>query len=162
MLETIRSGLTRAFYEGAKVCGVLPSELSYEELNALAAAYFAQYDHLDSLGDAIEANSKANKGKVTPLLRRSDMWSNAYASVKAQAQLMACGDKKLKWNEGDTKEKCVDCLAYDQRVYRASTWARYGIKPQSPSLACHGFNCHCSFEVTDDKCTPGRPPRMTG
>jgi len=163
MLSTIKNGLTRAWYEGAKECGIKPSELSYEENNALAAAYFSQYDHLDSLGDAIEANSKANEGKITPLIRRSDMWVNAYRATVTQAQTMSCRDKKARWDLGPTKEHCVDCAKYAGRVYRMSTWDRYGIHPQSTGLACGGiWNCKCFFTVTDEPCTPGRPPRMTG
>jgi len=162
MMGTIRTGFTKAWYEGAAKCGIKPNELSPEERLQMEATINNQFQYIDGVATAIEAGSQANKGKLTPLLRRADIWVNGYRATVTQAQIMACKDKKLKWIEGDTKVKCVDCLAYDQRVYRGSTWVRYGIRPQSPELACHGFNCQCRFEVTDDPCTPGRPPRMTG
>ncbi|RLC88775.1 MAG: hypothetical protein DRJ03_01620 [Chloroflexi bacterium] len=57
---------------------------------------------------------------------------------------------------------CIDCLNYSGRVYRASIWAKYDIRPQHPNLACHGYNCKCHFEVTTENAWPGRPPGMTG
>ena len=59
-------------------------------------------------------------------------------------------------------EKAPAAVTYDGRVYRASVWAAYGIATQSPKLSCHGYNCKCELVATQNPCTPGKPPRMTG
>jgi hypothetical protein len=93
---------------------------------------------------------------------RARLWVNRYNAVRAEAQAIVCSDQKLTWRLGDTEEHCEDCLNYQGRTYRASTWNRYGIRPQSFELACGGWNCDCRFEPTDAPVSAGRPPGMTG
>ena len=57
---------------------------------------------------------------------------------------------------------CCDCLRMHGRVYRNSIWAKYGIEPQSPNLACFGGHCRCKKTPTDLPVTKGRPPALRG
>jgi len=163
MGSDIERAYPKAWLEGASVSGIKSlDELTIEEQNALREATYAQFAYIPPFADDIVANSKANGGKLAPLLKRVDLWVNGYNSIVAQAKTMSCGDLKYRWTLGPTLEKCDDCLKYNGRVYRGSVWAKYGAIPRSKSLACHGYNCLCALEPTDAPVTPGRPPAPTG
>jgi len=161
--DDIERAYPQAWLEGASACGIKSlDELTEEEQDALKEAIFAALPYIGPFADAIVAGSRANKGKLAPLLTRTDIWVNQYNGILAKARTMSCGDLKWRWVRGPTEVSCRDCSAYNGRVYRGSTWAKYGIYPKSPSLACHGFNCLCKLEATDAPITRGRPPAMTG
>lgn len=161
MESAIRLGIPRAWYEGAKECGVQPSELTPEERLGIEQAVYEQYNYIVGFADAIEAGSKANGGKLAPLLSRAEMWIGRYNQTKEKAKSMACADRKAMWVYGDTIQHCEDCSRVVGRTYRLSTWDRYGWIPGSNELACGGWRCKCSRVPTDAPCTPGRPPKLS-
>lgn len=165
MISAIQWGLRRAFHEGAAEMGIKPEELTAEERIALGTHIHEQMGYVMAFADDIEAGSKANKGKLRPLLKRTVTWANRYNEVKNHAKLLTGMNKKLKWVLHllrVTVESCGDCLKLDGRIHRASVWAAYDIRPQSPRLECGGFKCGCGFEPTDEKGSSGRPPKLTG
>jgi hypothetical protein len=109
----------------------------------------------------VERNSRAEGGKLTPLLGRGDLWVNRYNQAVSMAKMSACGDLKYRWIVGPT-EHCTDCAMYNGRVYRGSVWASVGAQPQASALACHGFRCQCILQQTTDAAMPGRPPAPRG
>lgn len=162
MSTVIRRNLTFAWYEGAKQCGINPSELTSEEISQLNIEINKDMGYLIGFADAIRRGQKSEGGKLTPLLRRAELWANRYDAVRSNAMSYACRDKKLKWVWNPLKEHCGDCMRLNGRVYRASIWRKYDIKPRMRSLACHGYNCGCMFVETDEPATPGRPPSIGG
>lgn len=159
--SAISRHLQTAWSEGAKECGIAVDELSEEETKARDAFIDEQKSFVSDFGDAIRGSDKIGKGKLQPLFGRAEMWVNRYADARNRAKTLACGDSKLLWTVGPT-EHCRDCLKYNGRVYRASMWTKYEIRPQSSRLACHGFRCQCQLSKTDKQLTKGVPPRMTG
>jgi len=160
MTNAINRRLAEAFEEGAKECGIKPDEFTEEEWLALGKAVQSELTFVSGLGEAIEQNSKANKGKLGPLLQRVELWVNRYNDVKNQAKTLICGNLKYRWQLGPT-EHCVDCAKLSGRVYRGSIWQKYGILPQSHELACGGWRCQCSLVPTDEPVTRGRPPKLS-
>lgn len=165
MVGVIERGLNRAWREGASECGVAPNELTQAEITELEYFINEQFTHVPGFADKIEANSKASGGKYAPLKAQVEVWAARYDEIRARAQLMACADQKLEWvlnYKRKAKEHCVDCMKLNGRVYRASTWKKYDIRPQHPDLACGGWVCACGFRPTDKPVTPGRPPKLSG
>lgn len=160
MVGTIKRGLTYAWYDGAKVCGINSIELNSEEYAAIQMAINTEIGRLIGFGQYIEKFSKKNGGKVSTILARANMWGGSYAMVKSQAMTMACADKKLKWVWNPIKEHCDDCRRLNGKVYRASVWRKYDIYPRAWKLRCRGRYCGCNFIPTDDPVTSGRPPRI--
>jgi hypothetical protein len=158
----VGNGLTLAWNEGAAECGIFPNDFTQEEINERDAAILLEYSYIASFADFIMQNSKANGGLLRSLQFRINMWANRYRDLRNRAKAKACADKKLKWLLGPTEEHCDDCSNYAGRVYRASIWNKYNIKPQSRELSCKGYNCQCDLVPTDEPGTPGRPPAMTG
>jgi hypothetical protein len=161
MMTTIRRGLTAAWHDGASQAGVQPSELTPEERLAMERAIFEEIGHIGGLASEIEANSKANGGKLSPLMGRAEMWSNRYSDVVSKALMMARGDPKLQWVWTPEKEHCSTCTALNGKVKRQSYWNKVGVKPRdppNPNLECKGWRCGCSFSVTTDRCSPGPLP----
>lgn len=162
MRVLINRRLKQAFDEGAAECGIKPDEFTEEENLALVQTILEELEHIDELAQRVEENSKKNKGKLTPLLTRvSTLWVNKYNDFVNLGKQQVCGDEKLIWNLGSTKEHCRDCLNYNGRVYRASVWKRNKIKPQSKRLFCRGFRCLCELKPTNLPVTKGRVPAPT-
>jgi len=162
MYSAIDSGLRNAWLTGAARCGIKKDELNEAENQALRRVILNERSYIAGFADAILENSKENKGKLTPLLRRAELWVKRYNDVASQAQVMACSDKKLKWMR-HALDSCSSCRKMEGRVYRASVWNKYGLRPRSPKLECmigaKGVPvCRCEFMETDEKVTPGRPP----
>lgn len=162
MMTAIWRGFERAFADGAGECGILPEEFTPIERMDLEQRIFDQYNYINGVLDFIQANSKTNGGKWGTVNARVPLWANRYGEAREKAKGMACADQKAKWVYGDTIEHCKDCSRVVGRVYRFSTWDRYGWIPGSHELACGGWRCKCQRVPTDEKCTPGRPPSLSG
>ncbi len=159
LISTIMRGYEQAWQEGASDCGLLPEDRTAEEQRVLDGEISS--DQGFSLGFGSYIIDAKNTGKKWGDIQgRVGIWENRYNAIMALAQQTSCGDQKYKWVLGPTDQHCEDCSKYAGRVYRASTWGY--VRPQSHQLACHGYNCACSLEPTDDRCTPGFPPDPTG
>jgi len=162
MTATIQRRLPQAWYDGSKDCGVMPADLSPEERMALQQAIVSEMSFVTRFADDIMAGSKANGGKLQPLLARVEMWAARYSDLQSRARLMACEDQKLQWVMGATKEHCNSCLRLSGKVKRASYWRRVNVYPQSPpnpNLECDGWG-KCQLLPTDERCSPGPLPRL--
>lgn len=156
--------LTEAFNAGAKECGIKPDELTIDEQQALADMLVAETTFVSGFATAIDEGSRANKGKLTPLFTRLEMWVNRYNDIKNQAKILTCKDVKLEWIYGDTVH-CSTCLSLNGKVKRASQWQASGIQPQSPPndmLECGGWRCQCTLQQTDKPVSKGPLPRFRG
>ena len=162
MTDTVERGIMDAWKEGAAKAGVAEDELTQAELDARMAFMWAQWSQLPGLATFVDAHSQANEGKLETALGRVDLWVNQYNAATTEAQMMAKADQKMLWMLGPTEEHCRDCAKYAGRVYRASTWLKYNIRPQAMALACHGYRCACTTVPTDLPANKGRPPAMTG
>lgn len=163
MRNTVRIGLTRAFREGTKQCGIEPIDWSPEEKMALGNAIANEDSRIWSVLMFIEQNSKARGSKRGPVTARAAVWVNRYRDAANMAKVMACADKKLEWVLGPTKKHCSSCIKLAGKVKRASYWDRMGIRPQNPAnpmLECQGYKCLCDFRVTDLHMSPGPLPRL--
>ena len=157
----IRRGLRFAWQDGSEECGIRPSDWTPEERQALQRAIARELGYVDGFLTAIEKGSKANGGKLGPLMGRAESWITRYLDIRHQAMVTACANRSMVWRLGSTKDHCRDCLRYEGRVYRAKTWRKWGAMPQSRSLECRGYRCQCTLALTDEPCTPGHPPKPT-
>lgn len=164
-LSTFRSAVERAiekaWIEGAQECGIQADELTVEELTKRDEFIFEQNEQAANFIDDIVDQSKANGGKLTPLLQRAEMWINQYSSAKQQSEVLACADEKREWQVGRT-EHCRTCLALNGQVRRMSVWANT-ILPRNapnPKLECRGFRCQCTLRKTNKPISRGRIPGL--
>lgn len=142
MISTIDSGLTQAWYEGAKEVGILPAELSPQERAELRKMQNLELQHVGGLADRIEKGSKEAGGKWGALLPAVEQWALRARDVRNRAMLMAQGDPKLMWELGRTEKHCSTCYGLHMKVKRASYWERLGLRPQNPPnrmLECEGW-----------------------
>ena len=163
MGRAIERGITSAWYDGAAQCGVLPEELTIDEMKVLRYRISQQTNYLNRFAEVIEAGSKENGGKLTPLMQRAQLWVNRYSDVKNEAQILACGDQKLRWDLGATEQHCRTCYALNGKVKRASFWKKLGVRPQNAPnalLECGGWKCDCDLVVTDEPISRGAMPAL--
>jgi hypothetical protein len=163
MWDTVGLGIEKAWYQGAKSCGISEDELTLEEKLRRDTMITDQRNYIMGFLDWVHEHRRDGPEKLpfARIVSRANMWGHGWHSAYNEAMSRACANQKLRWVLGPTKVHCNDCATYADRIYRASIWQKYDIRPQHPSLGCHGFGA-CAFEVTDEKCNPGRPPRMTG
>src|SRR5690554_2264115 len=100
MVVTIQNGLTRAWTEGMRACGIEPEEMTEDERELLQRQILSDASHITGFAQAIIRNSRASGGKLSPLLRRAGLWENRYGAVRELARSSACKDKKLEWVMG--------------------------------------------------------------
>jgi len=160
MLSAITRAYNQAAIEGAKQCGISVDEMTDEELKKVQELIENEKQWIDGLAGDIVENNQANGGKLNELIYRANYWASRYEQVKQAIKMMACADKKYRWQYGDTRH-CSSCLDLNGRVYRGKVWANY-IQPRSSQLACFGIHCQCQLIETDERITSGKPPRIKG
>ena len=163
MIMLIDRGLRNAWYDGAAECGITPDDLSEEELYEMRNMINTEIQFVMDYANTIFANSKANKKLLRNLMPRAEMWVLRYTDARNRARIMACGDQKLEWVLGNTKEHCPSCLRLSGKVKRASFWKRSGIEPQhppNPNLHCKGYRCECQRIPTSLPTSPGPLPML--
>jgi len=130
----IRVGLTNAWHRGMKSVGLQPADMTPEERIKLQQIIVEETRHLTPFLDAIERGSKANGGKLGPLMNRAKMWANRFRDVENQARQSAQNDPILMWQYGDTKH-CGDCLRLNEKKKRASTGGARAFVPKVQNLS---------------------------
>jgi len=160
---------TQAWEEGERACGFTPADRTDQQRQRLQSEVGRDMQSVYGLAAYIEAatarTSGGEQGKRSAwasISARLDIWANRYNAVRSAAQTIVCADKKMVWYLGRTEKHCTDCLTYEGRVYRASTWRAAGAMPQSRRLECGGWNCDCRLVPTDASALPGRPPSPRG
>lgn len=156
-ITAIRVGLTRAFHKGLEAGGISPDEMSKEEQAYLTRAITEQYGYITGFATAIAENTKAQGGKLTPLLNRVELWVQAYTVVYNQGRSFADIDGKYMWILGSTKEHCESCLRLNGKVKRISYWQAH-IMPRTRPLDCGGWRCQCNLEPTTEPLSRGILP----
>lgn len=168
-LDSIRAviefGYRRAWYEGGRECGILPDEMTVDELIFLRRRILSDIIRADNLATDVWNGRKSKGGKLYSFYPRADLWANNYNEVRNMAQLMSCQDQKRKWVV-DARESCPSCLALAGKVKRMSYWREHDVYPQHRSkldcmIGAGGVPvCKCSFEKTDERVTPGPLPSL--
>lgn len=161
MSLAIERCFTQAWYEGAKIYGINPSELSVEEINRLTLEVNKEVSYINGFIQSILSNSRALGGRLESLFSRADLWVSGYNRIRILASTYAAKDQKQEWVYGDAKH-CRDCLTYNGKVYRASVWRKHGIYPRMYELECRGYNCKCQLVPTNKPANKGYPPRPKG
>ena len=165
MFVAIDNAFYRAWYEGAAECGIKPEELTPDEQQELQQAIATERGFIGRFADTIEKNSKAEGGKLTPLLNRVDRWVIRYNDIRNRAKMMACGDQKLEWVLG-ISEHCDSCLKLAGKIKRASYWQENDVRPQHPTkllcmIGAGGVSvCQCALVPTDRHLSPGPLPSL--
>jgi len=161
MEAQVATSWRRAWADGIKEFGLTLDDMTAEELLALNAQIMDDQNQVRGYVEWVDANrasyeiSHIQDGRQTSWTEwtrqafaldrwkkveaRMRVWWNSYHRVQNMARQLAAGDRPMEWVLGPT-EHCTSCSNYAGRVYRASTWLKYGIRPQMPSLECGGFN----------------------
>ena len=159
MTTSLDRSIKAAWKEGAARAGVTEDEFTDDEKYERERFYWAQVGHIASFGTDAEKGSKANGGKLAPLLSRVELWVNQYNSVAVKAEAMAAGDAKYMWVYGPT-EHCSSCAGLNGKVKRMSYWVEH-VLPQNapnPRLSCGGWRCKCTLQKTTEPLSKGRLP----
>jgi hypothetical protein len=158
--SAVFSGLSSAWFMGARSAGIERDEMTDAELQAMQVGLFQQMMYIPSLGNFIQANSKANGRALSIVLNRLPLWVSRYSEFFTRGRLMAKRDQKHIWRLGATDKHCGSCVKLDGKVKRASQWVAANIYPKCPDLECHGYYCGCTLSPTTDPMSKGRLPKL--
>lgn len=160
----ISNQLTRAWHEGADSVGVAKEDMTEEDKDYLTAIIDSEYDHVLDLAADIEAAQAGTleefRARFVP---RIDMWVLRYTDVVNQAKVYFGGKTRMVWTLGATEEHCITCAALNGICAFAEEWEEAGVYPQNApnqALACGGWRCDCSLEVTDKRRSAGALARI--
>jgi len=166
MVVTLDRNLRRAWDEGLAQAGIAPGEMSDAEQDALMALINGQFQYLPPFSQVIVNSSKANGGKLGPLLQRGELWLGRYDEAVVRAKTMASGNKKMRWTlhgHHVTKKPCSSCLRLNGKVKRANFWHEKGILPRVAGcwwLICKGYRCGCDLIETNEPLSKGPLPSL--
>jgi hypothetical protein len=163
-IAAISNQITRAWNEGAREVGVEPEEMTDTDKAELKAVIDSEYDHVLDLGEAIIMSRNGTMEEFRQQFRpRVDLWVARYNDAANRAKVYFGGRQRLVWTLGATEEHCETCAALNGIVAFADEWEQSGIRPQSPPneiLACGGWQCDCSLELTDKRRSPDALGRL--
>jgi hypothetical protein len=163
--QVIGDELTDGYLRGTQQFGVTEDDLTDEDREELGELIKAQVDFLTALAAAIVGNNRTASGGDLVVREqytaRAELWANRYRESFNAGTRSAARDALVEWQYGPT-EHCTDCLNYNGKVYRASVWAKAGIRPQMSTLECGGYLCQCKFTPTTKPETPGVPAPPVG
>jgi len=160
--SSIERWITIAWEQGATECGIGPDELTQDELIERDEFIGEQIDQSNDFINHIVENSKKNKGKLTPLFKRAELWVNQFNSASTLAESMACADEKRIWVLGRVEKHCRSCLKLAEKVKRLSFWQNHVLPRNAPNqqLECGGFRCDCDLRKTSKPISKGPLPRL--
>jgi hypothetical protein len=157
LVDVIDAQFDRAWNEGMRDNGLDPAkDMTDEWAKILDERKVQELPYIEGFASDIAAAGKAGD-PLDPLFTRADIWSGRYNEVVDLARVTTRPDDRFKWVYGDT-EHCTDCERLNGIVATGKDWGESGWAPQSQDLECHGFNCQCRLEPTDDPLTPGGIP----
>jgi hypothetical protein len=153
MNGTIKFGLTAAFEQGASVSGVEPDEFEAPDTKLMTDIITDEKSHVGELLTFLDGLANDKSKTLASADYRLHMWANRYQAVLDQARIHFGGKKRLTWVLGSA-EHCQTCLDLSKIVAWAQEWDASGIRPKSPDLACHGYNCACEMAETTRRRSP--------
>lgn len=164
MTNSIIAGLNAAFDEGLARVGGTPADVSPAERRALRLVIDNELAQVDGFGDAVEAGSKANGGKLGDHFARLELWIRRYPQVVEMGALAGGKDEdNYVWLLGRTEKHCPECATLHGVVASKAAWDASGLKPKrppNPRLTCGGWRCDCTLSKTDLPATKGGIPRV--
>jgi hypothetical protein len=154
MTRLLDDQIVRAWREGMRQNDLDPQrDMTPEWESEIRAIQDSEFSHVQGFLDAILA-ARASGSGTDALMTRAGLWASRYPDVVSRARVItAPKDLLFTWEYGDTVKHCETCSEMAALGAKpASFWAEKqaeGIYPQSPQLACSGFNCDCRLKATD-------------
>jgi hypothetical protein len=157
---TVFTGLSSAWFSGARAAGIERDEMTDAENQALQVALFQQMTYIGGLANYVYLHSQANDFKLSVPMSRLGLWSNRYKEFYIKGMVMAKADPKYTWVLGPTDKHCQDCVRISGKTKRSSQWLKSGWMPRSNRLFCGGYNCQCDLIPTTMPMSKGNLPRL--
>jgi hypothetical protein len=164
MANLISGQLTQAYQQAYIDEGFTSFTLPDYLASSLETMILNQYDFVDAFfRDIVDA--RIDGTPIDPLLARAQLWAGQYDTAYQNAVALITKEMggNLIWQEGDTIEKCYQCVSFDGIVARASEWAALGIAPKNfpnDKLDCKGGHCDCTLTPTTKRRSPNAYGRL--
>lgn len=153
--RSIDEQLTKAWNEGAADVGVMPDEMSNEDIEILRLIIANENDFITrimgEIGDKRDDPNYTREMFDSEYGARVDLWANRYNETVNRARMQFGQKQKGEWVTGPTEQSCPTCSKLNGIVAFYYEWESAGFHPQNPpneKLACGGWACLCEIKPT--------------
>lgn len=143
MRALIRQFAELAYKAGLAEGGIL-DDLTPKQQQRIDVLLARQQTMIDQFIDELLAKRLSE----AEMEQRVRLWANgALQPIYNEAVNEANADGLYMWVEGDTINKCRDCVRLDGQIHRWSEYVERNLMPQTPgqATACEGWLCQCSL-----------------
>jgi hypothetical protein len=165
-VDRIDGQFNRAWNEGMRENGLDPKrDMTDEWAAALDDRKVKELDYIEGFASEIAQAGKAGD-PVDPFRSRVPMWANRYNEVAALSKITTRPEDRFIWNLGPTEKHCESngstygCLNLSGVVATGKQWNDAGVRPQTTTTTCGGYQCQCSLDPTDEPLTEGGIPHV--
>lgn len=138
-----------AYLDGLETGGVEADSLEGDDSDTFASLLAAQSTYVSDLASTIYAEDGTVSGGAD---FKAGLWANKTLAPFYQAGLVSADKNGLyQWKEGDTVDKCVDCLRMDGQKHRLYEYQDKNMMPPTSETECGGWQCKCSLEKDKGK-----------
>lgn len=173
--RSVDQQLTEAWNKGAAEVGVMPDEMTNDDVNILRSIIVNELHFIERI--AIEIQADAAMGLTREQFEsrygsRISLWANRYTETLNRARMVFGQKQRFEWVEGGTLDKCPFCLALNGIVAFGYEWEQARAHPQMPPnraltgemngrKGCKGWGCECEFKKTTKRRTARAFDRIT-
>lgn len=156
MEAVVNTALEAFFLTGAETDSIpfdAVSQVEQEKYIALRAIHNLSTDIYDGRYSEQKEDDEVTQTDEAGLLmleNRVSLWAGTAAGLYAMGMTFLEATQRLRWDYGPTVEHCGDCARLVGQVHTSFEWRlNGGLLPQSRALECHGYNCKCHLEKTN-------------
>lgn len=166
VIRTVDQQLTKAWYEGAEAVGVMPEDMTADDMQILTTIIDNEAEYVYGLSSdilAARAAEMTSEEFAAKFVGRIEIWAGRYPETQSRAKMHFGGKTRLIWQLGATEKHCVTCSQLNGIIAFAEEWEQSGVQPQAPpnaALECGGWRCDCSLNPTDKRRSPNALTRI--
>lgn len=135
-----------AYRDGMNEVGYDPESFSKEQLAEFRDWQSDQSGFVTNFGAEIFQQGIAE----AEVELRARMWADmSLEDIRQRGIAIARPEQHMEWVEGDTIDKCEDCLRLNGQVHTMKQWIESGYTPTSRKTKCKSYGCKCRLIPTD-------------
>lgn len=138
-----------AYLDGLNTGGVEADSLDTADSESYAGILADQSQYVTDLASTIYREDGTVAGGPD---FKAGLWANKSLTPFYNAGLVSADKNGMyQWNEGDTVDKCKDCLKMDGQVHRLKEYKERDLMPPSHLTKCEGWQCQCTLSKTSGR-----------
>jgi hypothetical protein len=149
MRSTINTYGKAAYLDGLETGGVGADSLDGDDSDIFAGLLAEQSVYVSDIANRLYKDDGSLIGNAD---YNANLWTQKSLSPFYNAGLVSADKNGIyEWVEGDTVDKCSDCLRMDGQKHRIKEYRAKDMMPPTSKTDCGGWNCGCSLKKASGK-----------